>query len=322
MAYLAGLNAHLIGPSTSVDKLANHPGSCSNTHWQNHQLPHRPPPRPHHPPQPEVMRANNMSLHQAPSQPHGDQRFLLEDVCSRLNTQGIHSNAPKVVVLVKRCEFLLRNTYLNPPTMWKDSLWVKWIHTYKIRECNFWDIPCRGRLPVKYLGVLLVPSRLIYKDCKELIEKVDGRINDWKNKSLSIAGRLQLIHSVISSLHVYWASMFVLPSGNGQSVSFWYDNWCSLSPLADLVSTREMYRAGLTTTSNVSDLMYDRRLVIPNDLLLKYPILHTLNNINMAVHEVDKIEWRVSRIVKSFVVSTVWMSIRPRDTIVNWADVV
>nr|GEW49242.1 hypothetical protein [Tanacetum cinerariifolium] len=37
-----------------------------------------------------------------------------------------------------------------------------------------------GRLLVKYLGFLLVPSRLIYKDCKELIEKVDGRINDWK----------------------------------------------------------------------------------------------------------------------------------------------
>ncbi|GKC80825.1 hypothetical protein Tco_1131599 [Tanacetum coccineum] len=68
-----------------------------------------------------------------------------------------------------------------------------------------------GCLPVKYLGVPLVPSRLVYKDCKELIEKVDGRINDWKNKSLSIAGRLQLMQSIIASLHVYWASMFVLP---------------------------------------------------------------------------------------------------------------
>ncbi|GJZ47279.1 hypothetical protein Tco_0601111, partial [Tanacetum coccineum] len=71
-----------------------------------------------------------------------------------------------------------------------------------------------GRLPVKvsYLGVPLVPSRLVYKDSKELIEKVDGRINDWKNKSLSIAGSLQLMQSVITSLHVYWASMFVLPT--------------------------------------------------------------------------------------------------------------
>ncbi|GKB00420.1 polypyrimidine tract-binding protein homolog 2 isoform X1, partial [Tanacetum coccineum] len=48
-----------------------------------------------------------------------------------------------------------------------------------------------GSLPVKYLGVPLVPSRLVYKDCKELIEKVEGRINDWKNKSLSIAGKMR-----------------------------------------------------------------------------------------------------------------------------------
>ncbi|GJT85212.1 hypothetical protein Tco_1066929 [Tanacetum coccineum] len=68
------------------------------------------------------------------------------------------------------------------------------------------------RLPVKYLGVPLVSSRLIFRDCKDLIEKVQNRINDWKNKSLSIAGRLQLIQSVMGSMHVFWASVFMLPS--------------------------------------------------------------------------------------------------------------
>nr|GEW53521.1 hypothetical protein [Tanacetum cinerariifolium] len=33
-----------------------------------------------------------------------------------------------------------------------------------------------GRLPVKYLGVPLVSSRLMFRDCKELIEKVESRI--------------------------------------------------------------------------------------------------------------------------------------------------
>nr|GFC76917.1 putative reverse transcriptase domain, reverse transcriptase zinc-binding domain protein [Tanacetum cinerariifolium] len=56
-----------------------------------------------------------------------------------------------------------------------------------------------GRLPVKYLGVPLVSSRLIYRDCQELIKRVQRRVNDWKNKSLSTAGRLQLINSVVSS---------------------------------------------------------------------------------------------------------------------------
>ncbi|GJR83550.1 hypothetical protein Tco_0154335 [Tanacetum coccineum] len=69
-----------------------------------------------------------------------------------------------------------------------------------------------GRLPVKYLGVPLVSSRLLYRDCKELIEKVHNRIKDWRNKSLSAAGRLQLVQSVIGSMHVYWASVFILPT--------------------------------------------------------------------------------------------------------------
>nr|GEX31622.1 hypothetical protein [Tanacetum cinerariifolium] len=46
----------------------------------------------------------------------------------------------------------------------------------------------------------------------ELIDKVHNRVNDWKNKSLSIAGRLQLIQSVLGSLNVFWASIFGLPS--------------------------------------------------------------------------------------------------------------
>ncbi|KAK1408085.1 hypothetical protein QVD17_39718 [Tagetes erecta] len=68
-----------------------------------------------------------------------------------------------------------------------------------------------GSLPVKYLGVPLIASRLIYKDCKVLVEKMEGRITNWKNKWLSFAGRLQLIGSVLSALYIYWASVFILP---------------------------------------------------------------------------------------------------------------
>ncbi|GJZ64772.1 hypothetical protein Tco_0621468 [Tanacetum coccineum] len=35
---------------------------------------------------------------------------------------------------------------------------------------------------------------------------------DWKNKSLSAARSLQLIQSVLSSMHIFWASVFILPS--------------------------------------------------------------------------------------------------------------
>ncbi|GKE64823.1 hypothetical protein Tco_1518984 [Tanacetum coccineum] len=69
-----------------------------------------------------------------------------------------------------------------------------------------------GLLPVKYLGVPLISTRLVYRDCKELVEKVQNRIRDWKNKFLTFADRLQLVQSMLSSKHVYWASVSILPS--------------------------------------------------------------------------------------------------------------
>ncbi|GKA67000.1 hypothetical protein Tco_0766808 [Tanacetum coccineum] len=69
-----------------------------------------------------------------------------------------------------------------------------------------------GTLSIKYFGVPLVSSRLKIRDCNELVDRVQLRISDWKNKSLSIAGRLQLIQSVLGSMHIYWASVFMLSS--------------------------------------------------------------------------------------------------------------
>ncbi|XP_021991606.1 uncharacterized protein LOC110888385 [Helianthus annuus] len=69
-----------------------------------------------------------------------------------------------------------------------------------------------GSLPVRYLGVPLISSRLVYKDYKILIERLESRIDNWKNKTLSFAGRLQLIKSVLSSMHIFWASVFTLPT--------------------------------------------------------------------------------------------------------------
>ncbi|XP_022014453.1 uncharacterized protein LOC110913945 [Helianthus annuus] len=56
-----------------------------------------------------------------------------------------------------------------------------------------------GVLPVRYLGVPLISTRLLYSDCKRLVENLESRITDWKTKSLSFAGRLQLI-LIISDL--------------------------------------------------------------------------------------------------------------------------
>ncbi|GJX90624.1 hypothetical protein Tco_0343950 [Tanacetum coccineum] len=70
-----------------------------------------------------------------------------------------------------------------------------------------------GNLPAMYLGVPLISSRLLNRDCKILVEKAKNRIGDWKNKSLSFAGRLQLCKSILSSMQIYWASVLVIPKG-------------------------------------------------------------------------------------------------------------
>lgn len=69
-----------------------------------------------------------------------------------------------------------------------------------------------GKLPARYLRVKLVSTRLVHKDCKILVERVKNGIGDWRNKALSLAGRIQLINSVLSSMHVYWSSVFILPN--------------------------------------------------------------------------------------------------------------
>nr|GEW81176.1 RNA-directed DNA polymerase, eukaryota, reverse transcriptase zinc-binding domain protein [Tanacetum cinerariifolium] len=47
--------------------------------------------------------------------------------------------------------------------------------------------------------------------CKCLIDRIKSRVNNWKNKLLSYAGRLQWIATILASMHINWASVFSLP---------------------------------------------------------------------------------------------------------------
>nr|KAJ0193875.1 hypothetical protein LSAT_V11C800388240 [Lactuca sativa] len=67
-------------------------------------------------------------------------------------------------------------------------------------------------------GLRQVSTKLFIRDCKGLVDKVKRKVNDWKNKSLSYAGRFQLISAVLSSLPVYWASAVLLPKGTTKEI--------------------------------------------------------------------------------------------------------
>ena len=70
-----------------------------------------------------------------------------------------------------------------------------------------------GSLPMRYLGVLLVTTRLKKSDCFELSKKITNKIQSWTSKLLSYAGRVQLVNSVLMGIHNFWAGMFILPKG-------------------------------------------------------------------------------------------------------------
>lgn len=69
-----------------------------------------------------------------------------------------------------------------------------------------------GTLPIRYLGMPLTTKSLTAHDYEPLIDKIRGCMLCWSNKSLSFAGRLQLIQSVISSTVNFWSSAFILPA--------------------------------------------------------------------------------------------------------------
>ncbi|KAL2224530.1 UNVERIFIED_CONTAM: hypothetical protein Sindi_3020700 [Sesamum indicum] len=68
-----------------------------------------------------------------------------------------------------------------------------------------------GHLAMRYLGIPLLSSRLSIADCQPLLLKIDAHIKGWEGISLSYAGRVQIIKSVLSAMSIYWASAFILP---------------------------------------------------------------------------------------------------------------
>ncbi|KAL2237973.1 UNVERIFIED_CONTAM: hypothetical protein Sindi_0989000, partial [Sesamum indicum] len=67
-----------------------------------------------------------------------------------------------------------------------------------------------GQLPIRYLGLPLISSKLSISDCLPLLNKIESRIAGWEGLALSYAGRVQIIKSVLSFLGIYWSSAFIL----------------------------------------------------------------------------------------------------------------
>ncbi|GJW87688.1 hypothetical protein Tco_0163028 [Tanacetum coccineum] len=166
-----------------------------------------------------------------------------------------------------------------------------------------------GAFPVRYLGVPLISTRLIYRDCKTLGEKLESKVNDWRNKFLSFAGHLQLIWSVFSSMHIYWASVFILPTRvvhelvqlmcgflwcqgemKKEKVKVSWDSVCMPKHegglgirriddfnLKDMLSNRDIARSGFSLDDSISNLISDGVWRWPPNWLSRFPSMAQLH---------------------------------------------
>ena len=72
-------------------------------------------------------------------------------------------------------------------------------------ECN------RIQLPFNYLGIPLGANMKKAASWQQVLDKVQKRLKSWKSSSLSKAGRLIMIKSVLNSLPIYYLSLFKIP---------------------------------------------------------------------------------------------------------------
>ena len=96
------------------------------------------------------------------------------------------------------------------PNKSKSKVYTSGANEVKTEICHMLGFRS-GELPVKYLGVPLISTKLAAADCQPLIEKIVTRIKSWANRFLSYAGRLQIIKSILFSIQIYWSMHFILP---------------------------------------------------------------------------------------------------------------
>ncbi|XP_010489852.1 PREDICTED: uncharacterized protein LOC104767537 [Camelina sativa] len=94
----------------------------------------------------------------------------------------------------------------------KSHLFLAGVVQYEKDTMLRYDFPI-GTLPIRYLGLPLMHRKLKISEYAPLLDKISARFRSWAVKSLSHAGRVQLISSVINGTVNFWISTFLLPKG-------------------------------------------------------------------------------------------------------------
>ncbi|CAH9148298.1 unnamed protein product [Cuscuta epithymum] len=93
----------------------------------------------------------------------------------------------------------------------KSNIFVGGVHGYDLQ--NILDLVdySRGEFPVRYLGVPLAPLKVSVAQYSPLLETVCDFLKAWNTKTISYAGKIELIRSVIQGIQSFWLQVFPVP---------------------------------------------------------------------------------------------------------------
>ena len=69
----------------------------------------------------------------------------------------------------------------------------------------------RASFPIRYLGLLLSMTRLKNVDFQPVLDKMTAKLNAWNGRNVSMAGRLTLVKSLLTSQVIHLLSALRVP---------------------------------------------------------------------------------------------------------------
>ncbi|GJX90852.1 hypothetical protein Tco_0344178 [Tanacetum coccineum] len=135
----------------------------------------------------------------------------------------------------------------------------------------------KGTLLVRYIGVPLLSSRLPYRECKVLVEKLEGRINDWHNKifwdvpcSSDLSWGWRKLLQIRPMIRPFiWSKV-----NTRKSNSMCFDNWHDLCPIRGMLTVRDIVRYGFGLSDSVSDIIINGNWRWPSDWHSRFSVLN------------------------------------------------
>ncbi|KAL0399880.1 UNVERIFIED_CONTAM: Retrovirus-related Pol polyprotein from type-2 retrotransposable element R2DM [Sesamum radiatum] len=126
----------------------------------------------------------------------------------------------------------------------KSSIFTAGIHNDELHGILARTEFVRGAMPVRYLGIPLAAQRLSVSDYSPLVDQIAKSISKWAAKSLSYAGRLELIRSVIQGVECFWLQIFPLPAAVVEKIhrlcrNFLWNSRCAPVAWAEICHPKE-----------------------------------------------------------------------------------